>query len=242
MPGQLAAISPTPNHSRDIITPHLGLPTVSISPHKHNFFSFHPAKILVQDLLNCWHPMKLPRPPRGFKHVPGFPGYAVNRCGVVASCRRGGMRKHAARFSAPWHVLHAKPFQVKRRGCFYIAVSLCTDSGKLRRRYVHHLVLCTFVGPRPVWHECCHKNGVSVDNRLRNLRWGTPASNRADQLRHGTVLCGENHPDAKLTAGAVRAILASNEMGIVLAARYCVSESTISDVRRGRAWKHLRRR
>lgn len=186
--------------------------------------------------------MKLPRPPAGFHHVPGFPGYAVSRAGKVISCRQAGRRSHANRFSAPWHLMQLTPYRVKRRGCSYIGVSLCTDAGAIRRRYVHQLVLITFRGPCPAGHECCHKNGVSTENRLRNLRWGTPESNRKDQLRHGTNARGERVGSAKLTERSVRAILTSTEMGLVLAKRYHVHKATISDIRTGKTWKHIPRR
>lgn len=59
-------------------------------------------------------------------------------------------------------------------------------SGNLTRRLVHHLVLETFVGPRPPETEGCHGNGQTDDNRLSNLRWDTHPANVGDSLAHGT--------------------------------------------------------
>jgi hypothetical protein len=53
-----------------------------------------------------------------------------------------------------------------------------------RHRRVHHLVLETFIGPRPPGLQCCHWDGVKTNNRLMNLRWDTPGANGQDAMRH----------------------------------------------------------
>lgn len=71
---------------------------------------------------------------------------------------------------------------------------------RFRGRYVHHLVLEAFVGPRPHGMQCRHINGNSLDNRLKNLAWGTPSEDNYDRVRHGThqhsrrKLCKYGHP------------------------------------------------
>ena len=66
--------------------------------------------------------------------------------------------------------------------------------------HVHTLVLTGFVGPRPDGMCCRHLNGVSSDNRLENLAWGTYSENKFDQVRHGTdayasrTHCPHGHP------------------------------------------------
>jgi hypothetical protein len=72
--------------------------------------------------------------------------------------------------------------------------------GRGRDRYVHHLVLEAFVGARGPGEECCHGLGGPLDNRLENLRWGTSADNKRDQVLHGThsrvrrTHCPREHP------------------------------------------------
>lgn len=75
------------------------------------------------------------------------------------------------------HGVHKKP-----NGYVYVNLS---RGGRKQRRYVHQLVLETFVGPRPAGYEACHANGVRDDNRLSNLRWDTVSENRLDITRMG---------------------------------------------------------
>lgn len=70
-------------------------------------------------------------------------------------------------------------------GHLYVFIGSVTD-GTRHRRAVHHLVLETFIGPRPPGQESLHGNGDSADNRRRNLRWGTRSQNQSDAVRHGT--------------------------------------------------------
>ncbi len=50
---------------------------------------------------------------------------------------------------------------------------------------VHRLVLASFVGPCPPGLESLHHDDVKTNNRLYNLRWGTPTENKHDQVRNG---------------------------------------------------------
>lgn len=53
-----------------------------------------------------------------------------------------------------------------------------------RHAYVHHLVLETWVGSRPVDMLGCHRDDDGFNNRLDNLYWGTDLDNRADKARN----------------------------------------------------------
>ena len=50
---------------------------------------------------------------------------------------------------------------------------------------VHAFVLRAFRGLRPAGMVARHLNGIKTDNRLGNLKWGTPGENRDDMFRHG---------------------------------------------------------
>lgn len=52
-----------------------------------------------------------------------------------------------------------------------------------RTMRVHRLVLAAFVGPSPMLGR--HLDGNPKNNRLDNLRYGTPLENSADRIIHG---------------------------------------------------------
>ncbi len=74
------------------------------------------------------------------------------------------------------------------------------NRGVLTRKFVHVLMLETFIGPRPEGAVSCHWNDIGDDNRLENLRWGTRADNGDDSVRNGTAKntkkthCPQGHP------------------------------------------------
>lgn len=67
----------------------------------------------------------------------------------------------------------------------HLKVSL-SRQGVNHHRWVHRLVLESFVGPCPDGMEGCHENGDPTDTRLTNLRWDTRSANSRDAVRHGT--------------------------------------------------------
>lgn len=68
-----------------------------------------------------------------------------------------------------------------------------TAGGVTRNALVHRLVLIAFVGPPPAGMHALHSDGNPGNNRLANLRWGTPSENSLDAVRHGA------HPQARKT-------------------------------------------
>lgn len=116
-------------------------------------------------------------------------------------------------------------------------------NGRGRTRYLHGLVLEAFVGPRPEGMQCRHLNGVAGDNVPENLAWGTHLENMRDKADHGTHNRGERHNLAKLSelqVQAMRALLSRGARGVILARLFRVSQATVSMVRHGKVWPHLR--
>lgn len=105
--------------------------------------------------------------------------------------------------------------------------------GAHRAAYEHH------VGPIPPGMHVCHH----CDNRAcispAHLFLGTAADNTNDKVAKGRHVVGERVAGSKLTSDAVREIRASTEAGATIARRYGVSESTVSEVRNYRRWRHV---
>ncbi len=82
----------------------------------------------------------------------------------------------------------------------YVQLSIPTSKGaKTRiRRYLHDLILTTFVGPRPEGAVARHLNDTPTDNRVVNLAWGSRSENQFDAFRNGgrtrTLECPFGHP------------------------------------------------
>lgn len=64
-------------------------------------------------------------------------------------------------------------------------VNLC-GGGVQKHALVHRLVMAAFVGPPPEGMQVCHNDGDPKNNRLGNLRYGTPSENMYDRGLHGT--------------------------------------------------------
>ena len=167
-----------------------------------------------------------------FRPIEGFPGYRVSRVGEVQSCWSRGFRRTP---TDTWRPL--KPYR-RRRGC--LTVNLHRD-GRKSSRYVHHLVLEAFVGPRGPGLICCHGDGDPANNRIENLRWDTYQSNSDDMLRHGTRLMG-SAARSKLDEGEVAAIRRSRSEGVpfaVLASMFGVTRQNVQAIVHRRSWRHL---
>lgn len=112
-----------------------------------------------------------------------------------------------------------------------------------RIRYVHQVVLESFVGLCPPGMECCHFPDRDVrNNNVENLRWGTSAENKADMKIHGTTARGERCGKAKLKQKEVeyikRILECNKQRGVMarLARKYKVSPTTIWEIKKGWTW------
>lgn len=122
--------------------------------------------------------------------IPGHPDYQVSDQGRVRSRARPG----------GWRVLRCGRFPDKP----YRRVALKTPGGAYKHHMVHVLVLEAFVGPCPAGMQTRHLDGDGANNRLDNLRWGTPKENAEDQDRHGRRPRGERSHLAVIPDEAAR--------------------------------------
>ena len=172
--------------------------------------------------------------------VPGYEGaYEVSDLGRVRSLRRRVWTMsrwgHMVRTTVPERILKAS-----NSGGPYMRVNLCAD-GRRDFRSVARMVLEAFEGPCPVGEEARHLNGVSADNRLINLAYGTPKQNAEDRDSHGTTKRGEGSPRAVLSEDDVRRIRenAQSLRQVDLADEFGVCQSHISKIQRGGVWSHV---
>ena len=97
------------------------------------------------------------------KEIPGFVDYFADINGLVYSSKSGKLVLKK---------LSAKP------GMYY---QINLYNGKTVRKKVHHLILETFVGPKPNKNSVArHLNDNPLDNRLCNLKWGNQKENSDD--------------------------------------------------------------
>ena len=120
----------------------------------------------------------------------------------------------------------------------YLCVTL-TNGISRPQIAVHRIVARTFIGECPLGMHVLHSDGNKKNNAVKNLRYGTPSENIQDTAKHGRQRKGETHPGAILTAKCVRSIRKSSAPYSELAKLFGVSKAHISNVRRGRTWRHI---
>lgn len=124
----------------------------------------------------------------------------------------------------------------------YLFVTLCKN-GKRKRFSVHHLVLLTYVGPRPLGMVARHFPDRNPANcELENLSWSTEKQNQRDRIIHGTDYSGEVHWRCKLTTLQVKEIRKRLKNGThktqkELAKEYKVNSKTISLIKTNKTRK-----
>ncbi|WP_353888591.1 NUMOD4 motif-containing HNH endonuclease [uncultured Corynebacterium sp.] len=115
-----------------------------------------------------------------FRPIPGWEGhYEISSKGVVRSVARTIVCKNGARKNLRGHILTQTT-----NGRGYLKVTLAKN-GVHTQRYVHQLVLETFVGPRPEGLEACHADDNRSNNTVENLRWDTHSANNFDRVANG---------------------------------------------------------
>ena len=107
---------------------------------------------------------------------------------------------------------------------------------------VHRLVAEAFLGPIPDGAQVHHIDGDPANNRVENLKFGSPAENSLDMIAHGRSTRGRRAHSSKLTVEDVRAIRKARKNGALLrelAEAYGVHNVAISAACRGKNWGWL---
>lgn len=162
------------------------------------------------------------------KSIPDFPKYVATRWGKIYSFTqksRGGEIKQCT----------------TRKG--YKVICIYRNGGRFIR-FVHRLILETFIGNCPKGLQCRHLNGNKEDNALTNLCWGTAQENVEDKIKHKrSYNRGERHPRALLNKQEVRLIFHSYHDGVhtmqELANFFNISKSAVNNIVSQRTWRYL---
>lgn len=104
-------------------------------------------------------------------------------------------------------------------------------------RFAYELLVGAIPADQMVRHTCDKQDCVRPDH----LEPGTHDDNMKDMVARGRAarMRGELHGRAKLTVDDVRAIRASAEPQRLVAERLGISQSNVSLIRSGRAWRHI---
>jgi hypothetical protein len=166
-----------------------------------------------------------------YEVVPGYPAYCIGTNGLVWS-RSGNQYQPLL---DRWVIYKGDRYKTG-----HTRVVLGYGLSKWRI-FIHDLALIVFVGLRPDGMGCRHLNGNPRDNRITNLRWGTPKENADDRTIHGTHPVGSRSANSKMTECDVEEIYRRIEAGDTyqsIGESLGVDGSRITHIVRGDEWRH----
>lgn len=167
-----------------------------------------------------------------YRKLEEFPDYRFGSDGSIFRLKKTPMGK------VIWHEVN------QTLDDQYYFVRLQRPDKTWTQRAVNRLICRAFRGEPPTpEHQARHYNGNSVDNRAKNLLWGTRIENMRDAQRHGTIIRGSKSNLAKLTEQQVYEIknyaYVNYGCSAFLADKYGVSQRTIQAILAGKAWAHV---
>ena len=133
-------------------------------------------------------------------------------------------------------------------GCWLWAGMLVPDGygslliAKNKRRGAHRVAWNLFRGEIPGGYLVCHKCDIRNCVNPDHLFLGTPADNSRDMVEKNRHPFGEKNYASKLTSSQVsriKELLAAGTPRRKIAAAFGVCRVTISDIYRGKSWKHV---
>ena len=156
-----------------------------------------------------------------WKLVHGFPDYEISNTGLIRNAKNE-------------KILREYPSGANKK---YRSVSLWTNKVCFGPKYIHRLVLETFLIKCPLGKECAHIDGNPSNNNLNNLKWVTPKENSSHKIYHGTHLEGNNHPSTIIKDAQCLEIIEKFINGssvLELSVEYKVTSFRINHILRGR--------
>lgn len=166
--------------------------------------------------------------------IPGWETrYEISENGLVRSKDMMVNAKGGAKATRKGRLLK---LVAKNSGYYCVTLTNGVDRPQIS---VHRLVARAFIGECPIGLHVLHGDGNRTNNHYTNLRYGTPADNHEDTLKHGHRLMGDTHPLAKLKENDVRFIRETKESIVDLAKKFNISRAHIHSIRKKRTWAHI---
>lgn len=112
---------------------------------------------------------------------------------------------------------------------------------KVKTFRIHNMVGKMFVANPDNHKIVLHIDDNKLNPHYKNLKWGTQLENMQDAFIKGIVTPakGTARKKSSLTEDDVRKIFKSKLTCVVLAEKYNVNPTCISDIRSGRSWNHI---
>lgn len=128
--------------------------------------------------------------------------------------------------------------QIRRDG--YLSVHLCNGDKDLYPT-VHRLVAIAFINNPENKRTVNHEDGIKINNHWKNLSWATASEQQQHALRIGLKipLKGMENSLSKLTDEEVLEIYHSKEKQKIIAERYEILQTHVSQIKMGRNWTHV---
>lgn len=170
-----------------------------------------------------------------WKRVKGFGGrYEVSTHGRV---RSSDMEVNARGGATAIRKGRMLGFMVSPAGYYKLTLAFGEER---KQMFVHHLVLNTFVGPKPYdGAHSRHLDGNRKNNKLENLKWGTAMENSHDRANNDMWLKGERIGTSTLKEHQVKELIESSKPHQYFADKFGVTRSCVCSIRNGRSWKHM---
>ena len=105
--------------------------------------------------------------------------------------------------------------------------------------YAHRMAWRLTLGDPPIGKNILHRCDVPACVNPSHLFVGGQTENMLDCSAKGRISRGERHPYAKLTTADVLAIRADTRAQRTIAAEFGIKQMTVSDIKRGKTWKHV---